>query len=492
MTRGVIPGHDVAEGFRPKVYMFVGRLALFSFCVLSILSTSFAEDFELPEMPPPAPKSSSSATLSSAALSSSAAVPAPSSATLSNPATSSASEEIDVPINFKPIESTSVAEVPKVAPSGDTLAKIQREKIPANLNRPLRVGVYTDVKELYLLRGGEEVHVTLDKNRLKFQGKGGSFTAESKEIFSEGKCVSIATTKKQLPTSCFPGDFVISYNKGRINAINIVDMEEYLRGVIPYEIGQLDSSRFNALKAQAVAARTYAYKHFGSRESLGFDVFADTKDQVYKGLQSATALTDAAVKETRGEVMTYKGEFITAYYHSTCGGMSETMDTWEKPNLPYLKTKTDLRKDGTPWCNESSYSKWERSFSEEELVKLFVQNANEAKAKVSTFKKIKDIAIKDTLPSGRILTLIVTTDKESFQVRGDKTRWLFKKNGTILPSSFFKVSKEKDQWVIKGKGFGHGVGMCQMGVRARAQAGQSYVEILSHYYPGITLERFER
>ena len=91
------------------------------------------------------------------------------------------SEEADEPINFKPIEFSSVA--PKVTPSGDTLAKIQPEKIPANLNRPLRVGVYTDVKELYLLREGEEVHVTLDKNRLKFQGKGGSFTAESKEIF---------------------------------------------------------------------------------------------------------------------------------------------------------------------------------------------------------------------------------------------------------------------------------------------------------------------
>ena len=405
------------------------------------------------------------------------------------PVSSSAPEETDVPIHFKPIEFSSVA--PKVAPSGDTLAKLQVEKIPQNLNRPIKVGVYTGVKELYLLKDGETIQITVKGKELKFQGKDNAFTATSKDI-DDGKCVSIAPTKKQLATACYPGFFTISYSNGKINAVNTVDMEDYLRGVIPYEIGQLDSSRFNALKAQAVAARTYAYKHYNSRASLGFDVFADTKDQVYKGLQSATVLTDSAVRETRGEVMTYNGEFITAYYHSTCGGMSETMDTWEKPNLPYLKTKSDLRKDGTPWCNESSYSKWERTFSEEELVKLFVQNANEAKTKVSSFKKIKDIAIKDTLPSGRILTLTVTTDKETFEVRGDKTRWLFKKNGTILPSSFFKISKENDQWIIRGKGFGHGVGMCQMGVRARAQAGQSYVEILSHYYPGITLERFER
>ena len=190
--------------------------------------------------------------------------------------------------------------------------------------------------------------------------------------------------------------------------------------------------------------------------------------------------------------MMYNGEFITAYYHSTCGGVSETMDTWEKPNLPYLKSKPDLRPDGTPWCRESSYSKWERSFESDELIKLFVQNAKDSKAKISPFKKLKDIVVKDQLKSGRILTLTVTTDVETFEVRGDKVRWLFRKDGTILPSSFFTVKKDGTKWILEGKGFGHGVGMCQMGVRARAQAGQSYIEILSHYYPGITLERFER
>ena len=412
----------------------------------------------------------------------------------------SSTEEAAI-VNFEPIEATNVSEKPvqkiasghtsRIAQDGDTLAKFQSEKIPENLNRPLRVGVYIGVKELYLSKGGEIIHITIKGKELKFQGTNNSFTTTKKDV-DDGTCVAIAPVQKSLATSCYPGFFTISYNNGKINAVNTVDLEDYLRGVIPYEIGQLDSSRFEALKAQAVAARTYAYKHFGSRESMGFDVFADTRDQVYKGLQSATPLTDSAVKETRGEVMMYNGAFITAYYHSTCGGMSETMTTWGKSNLPYLKTRPDLRSDGTPWCRESSYSKWERTFGEEELTKLIPQNASEAKVKIATFKTIKNIAIKDTLQSGRILTLSVTTDKETFEVQGDKTRWLFKKNGTILPSSFFKVVKENGQWIIKGKGFGHGVGMCQMGVRARAQAGQNYIEILSHYYPGITLERFER
>ncbi len=90
------------------------------------------------------------------------------------------------------------------------------------------------------------------------------------------------------------------------------------------------------------------------------------------------------------------------------------------------------------------------------------------------------------------MTLRVETDKGYFDVLTDRTRWLFKKAGTILPSSFFTVKKEGKEWVVTGTGFGHGVGMCQMGVRARAQAGQSYQEILSHYYQGITLEKFDR
>ena len=452
-----------------------GYKTTFLFLLALIVTTSAAEDFELPDMPAPAVKTVKK---------------------------DSSAEEPEI-VDFRPIEATNVSDVqakgPREAPastqiktvSGDTLARVQAEKIPTNLNRPLRVGVYTDVKELYLSKGGEVIHITVKGKELKFQGKENSFTAVKKDI-DDGKCVSIAPTQKLLSTSCYPGFFTISYNNGKINAINTVDMEDYLRGVIPYEIGQLDSSRFEALKAQAVAARTYAYKHFGSRESLGFDVFADTKDQVYKGLQSATALTDRAVKETKGEVMMYNGEFITAYYHSTCGGMSETLDTWEKPNLPYLKSKPDLRSDGTPWCKESSYSKWERTFESDELVKLFVQNARDSKAKVAPFKKVKDITVKDLLKSGRILTLAVTTDAGTFEVRGDKVRWLFRKGGVILPSSFFTAKKDGSKWILEGKGFGHGVGMCQMGVRARAQAGQSYIEILSHYYPGITLERFER
>lgn len=364
-------------------------------------------------------------------------------------------------------------------------------KIPEKLDRPVRVGVFINEKNLYIKLGNEELKITAEGNQLFIKGATHSETVDSREFYSEGKCLNISPQQKQLSSSCYPGYFIVKAKKSLVTAINIVDVEDYIRGVIPYEIGKLDSNRYEALKAQAVAARTYVYKHFDSRDALGFDVYADTKDQVYKGYQAATPLTDAAVAETAGEVMTYNGDFIIAYYHSTCGGQTESLQTWEKKNLPYLKSKPDLRPNGKPWCDESSYNSWERKFSDKEVSEMFRQNVKEAKAVAPNFKKVKDIAVRKSLPSGRILILQVLTDKGVFNVIGDKVRWLFKTKGTILPSSFFSIYHEGHQWVLKGKGFGHGVGMCQMGVRARAQAGQSYLDILNHYYTDITLERFE-
>lgn len=397
--------------------------------------------------------------------------------------------------NFAPIEaaSTSTDDATVSSPQG-----LQKRTIPQELNRPIRVGIFVGAKELYLTFNGEEIKVTTAGSRIKLQAGGKSQEMESREFQNEdGSCIAVAQDQKSLKRACYPGSVLFRANAGKLDAINAVDVEDYLRGSVPYEIGKLDAARIEALKAQAIAARTYAYKHFNSREAMGFDVYADVRDQVYKGLEGATPLTDAAVKATAGVVMTHNGEFIIAYYHSTCGGKTETLATWNRPNLPYLQSKPDLRPNGSPWCDESSYMKWEKRFTDRELVDLFKKNAKEAKAKFSSgtgadFKKVKSISIIDTLVSGRILTLRVETDKGHLDVLTDKTRWLFKKAGSILPSSLFTVKHSGNEWIVTGSGFGHGVGMCQMGVRARALAGQSFQEILTHYYPGITLEQYTR
>ena len=387
---------------------------------------------------------------------------------------------------YSPIEANSVSE-----------QTIVPQKIAKELNRPIQVGVFVGVPNIFVRQKNEEQHITASKGKLKIKTKSKRQQTADRRVFkatgtSASDCIAIATDKAGLNKACYNGEFIVTANGNKLNAINVIDIEDYLRGVVPYEIGKLDESKFEALKAQAVAARTYAYKHFGSRVAQGFDVYADTRDQVYKGLHSATELTDKAVRETEGVVMTYNGEFITAYYHSTCGGETEGVVTWGRPDHPYLKNKPDLRPDGTPWCRESNYTEWTREFTEDELRDLFQINAKEAKANVPSFSSIKSMHIQDTLKSGRIHTLVIETNNGSFTAKADKIRWLFKRGGTILPSSFFRIHKNGNEWILKGKGFGHGVGLCQMGARARAQAGQSYIQILTHYYPGITLEKFKR
>ena len=384
--------------------------------------------------------------------------------------------------DYSPIEASSVSE-----------QTIVPQQISRELNRPIQVGVFVSVPSIYVRQKNEDLHITASRSKLRIKQKGKRQQTTERRVFkpSDG-CIIIATDKASLNKACYEGEFVLTASGNKINAINVIDIEKYLRGVVPYEIGRLDESKFEALKAQAVAARTYAYKHFGSRKAQGFDVYADTRDQVYKGIHSASDVTDKAVRETEGVVMTYNGEFITAYYHSTCGGETEGVATWGRPNHPYLQNKPDIRPDGTPWCRESNYTEWTREFDESELRDLFQINAKEAKANVPSFSSIHAMNILDTLKSGRIHTLEITTNNGKFTAKADKIRWLFKRGGTILPSSFFRIHRNGDQWILKGKGFGHGVGLCQMGARARAQAGQSYIQILTHYYPGITLEKFTR
>ena len=336
---------------------------------------------------------------------------------------------------YSPIEANSVSE-----------QTIVPQKIKKELNRPIQVGVLVGVPNIFVRQKNEELHITASKGKLKIKTKSKRQQTADRRVFkatgsSASDCIAIATDKAGLNKACYNGEFIVTANGNKLNAINVIDIEDYLRGVVPYEIGKLDESKFEALKAQAVAARTYAYKHFGSRVAQGFDVYADTRDQVYKGLHSATALTDKAVRETEGVVMTYNGEFITAYYHSTCGGETEGVVTWGRPDHPYLKNKPDLRPDGTPWCRESNYTEWTREFTEDELRDLFQINAKEAKANVPSFSSIKSMHIQDMLKSGRIHTLVIETNNGSFTAKADKIRWLFKRGGTILPSSFFRITR---------------------------------------------------
>ncbi len=329
--------------------------------------------------------------------------------------------------------------------------------------------------------GFEKTSAIIECPEKKWEFKAGSKTNKT-EIETAGNCKYAGKT--------YRGSWVVLFTDSGIAVINRLSVEDYLKGVVPHEIGTLKEDAFEALKAQAVAARTYAYSHLGSRKSQGFDVYADTRDQVYSGSDGEDSLINVAILATKDLVIKHNGNLIESYYHSTCGGKTESLEVWEKESKPYLLSVSDSA-DGRPFCELSKYMKWEEKFTHSELVNLFQKNATNAKAdKIFPFNKIEQIFITEKLPSGRVKRLVVLTDKGSFEVFGDKTRWLFAKQGKILPGSSFTISRNKNEFTINGSGFGHGIGMCQMGTIARAREGQAFDEILKVYYTGISIEAY--
>lgn len=295
----------------------------------------------------------------------------------------------------------------------------------------------------------------------------------------------------------YRGDAVLQANgPGRVTVINRVEMEEYLLGVVPREIGRVGPERFEAAKAQAVAARTYAVAYLGRREALGFDVFATVQDQVYGGVADEYDLVSRAVRETAGEILTWEGRPIEAYYHSTCAGHTAAIDeVWNSRPVPYLKAVRDVDPSGRAYDHFSSRFTWTQRWPVAELESIFARTlADSVRPGMGGVGRIRDMQVLQRTESGRIARMRITTSTGEFIVGGDRIRWIFlTPSGAILNSSRFDVELVRDasgnptEVVATGGGWGHGIGMCQVGAMGRAEAGQDYRTILDVYYPGARL-----
>jgi stage II sporulation protein D len=283
-----------------------------------------------------------------------------------------------------------------------------------------------------------------------------------------------------------------------ITVVNRVRMDDYLRGVVPLEIGTRDAHDSAAVQAQAVTARSYAYVHVGGGSATRpYDVTASVADQLYGGADVETAVSDAAVTSTRGLVLQYAGRVVNAPYHSACGGSTAAADEiWRTSTEPYLQRVSD-RIPGTDrfYCDIAPRFRWTRTLDGETLRTALVRY-------LATYTKTpggypgtpRDIEVDTRTPSGRVGTLKVATDRGNYVLRGNDIRYVLRPpGGEILNSTNFTVetAPARDgsiaRLTIRGSGYGHGVGMCQWGAIGRARAGQDFLTILSTYYPGTTV-----
>ncbi len=310
----------------------------------------------------------------------------------------------------------------------------------------------------------------------------------------------------------------------KLISINIVPLEEYLKGVVPSEIPA--SWHIESLKAQAVAARTYAVANTLDSTPYGYHVVDNQNSQVYNGLDREYSSTNKAVEETKNELIYYNNNLITAFYHSTSGGKTADSGNVWSYTLPYLKSKEDN------FSNISPHTDWNISYTTEELIDIF-------KGEFNT-EEIYDMDVIEVSNDERVIETSIKTDKGEINLIKEEVRavlgysklkstWFsieknnqlsivtkednyktnlaensklsykdnkientvigYNENEMILNANEnFGAKSSPDTFTLIGKGWGHGIGMSQYGARQMAEEGFTYKEILEYYYTGVTVK----
>ena len=291
----------------------------------------------------------------------------------------------------------------------------------------------------------------------------------------------------------YRGEVAITATADGLTVVNRVNMDEYLQGVVPLEIGTSAAADAAAVEAQAVTARSYAVTHLGSAGRL-FDMRATVADQVYGGVGAESGVGNVAVRVTSGLVLLYGGQVVNAPYFSTCGGSTaEPQDVWRTGAEPYLKRVSDQIPGTTHFfCDGAPKYRWTRVFARDELRAAIGRYVRSLPAG-GTVSAVRGVTVGDVTPAGRVSTLTVETDHRAVILRGNEIRNALRAaSGEILYSTYFSVDAvmvrgEVDLLTLHGGGNGHGVGMCQAGAIGRARAGQDFRTILRTYYPGTTV-----
>ncbi|TMQ67029.1 MAG: SpoIID/LytB domain-containing protein [Candidatus Eisenbacteria bacterium] len=287
-----------------------------------------------------------------------------------------------------------------------------------------------------------------------------------------------------------------------LTLVNQVDIESYLRSVLPHEIGTPPESDFEAVKAQAVAARSYTLSYLGRRAALGFDLYASVEDQVYGGIGLENAQSERALDATQGEILLSDGAPIRALYSSACGGRTANVeDVWPWSRTPYLRSVLDADdENSTPYCSISANFRWREEWDPIQFMATIRQyGPAEGGALAALAGDLVDVTVKSRGRSGRVQELVVRTTMGDWTLHGDRTRWGLRRPGqaAILRSSFFKIGVERDgdgkplKVVATGAGNGHGIGLCQWGAMGMARSGKGYRDILAHYYKSTSLARVD-
>lgn len=360
----------------------------------------------------------------------------------------------------------------------------KQEKTHAS-SQEIRVGLFLGQKSVLISSdagfsivedGSGKVLTTIAPNAaIKLEGGGAGISLDGKRL--SGASLRLVPQRAegvfQIGAGHYRGSFFVRVESKGLDLIEQLSLDDYVNGVLAEEMPA--SWHIEALKAQAVAARTYALRSKGRHRSEGYDVCATTHCQVYGGVDAETPATRAAVAQTANQVLLYAGKPAETLFHSDSGGMTESREALWGAGVPYLvPVKEDVQRT----------SPWQVILSETDFLRKLAAAGKE----VGSLKKIRlsplVIGRGDAYrtPSGRVSHMTIEGSKRIVELTGSEMRSLFG-----LKSTLFDVKREKGQIVIAGFGSGHGLGLSQHGAE-RLAGRMKYDAILAHYYPGTKLE----
>ncbi len=374
----------------------------------------------------------------------------------------------------------------------DVIGEKIEERLAENLARKKIEKKRTEQKSVHEaiteLEHGHKLRVRVIDGRKTIRVNGAKGTGNGVNITRLGAAHAKVNRKKvELPIHLTPVKNFI-YLNGRpyrgvvdiyaaeagLMAVNELYVEPYIVGLINHEI----SSKWPeaAVKAQAVVARTYALHEKQRNRNLGlddrFDIDGSVLGQVYRGANGEDDFAVSAVRETEGQVLTYRGKLALTVYHSNAGGFTESSANVWGTGYPYLRSVKSEYDKGSP-----GYS-WRYAITPQRLA---------LRLKRAGFKvgKPEELTVIERTGSGRVFKIEVLGAKEPVIISGKEFRAAI--GYDFIKSTRFNVSRSGSVFSFTGTGLGHGVGMSQWGARGMAAAGYSYKEILRHYYPGTSL-----
>lgn len=315
-----------------------------------------------------------------------------------------------------------------------------------------------------------ELPDTFDRDNLKIRPRKNGIAVNEYVIPATHITISAPSVYYRLERRQYRGAMHVWNEGGKLLAVNHVDLEEYLVGLINHEINS--EWPMPAVKAQAVVARTYALYQAANARDERYDLESTVADQVYAGAQTEDWRSARAVRETSGEVIVTKdGALIQAYYHSCCGGRTELPENVWGTKTAVAHTVKD------PFCRNSPKFSWTYTIEPAELGRR-LRNAGHKGGFVNAVK------VMQRTPSGRALKIRIESTEGAVVLGGNELRRAI--GYSQLASANFHVDTRKGKFVFTGKGAGHGVGLCQWGAKGMGDSERyTYRQILGFYYPKL-------